>query len=461
MTMRRQIGVLCGLVLVLGGRLEGGANHRRMPLDPEDVQPKITEGMKAVNFALPNLRGQRVMLSSFRGRPLVLAFFSVGGNVGQMLAQLQQLPEKYKDLKLSVLAVEISPIVPSLPQRVVEMVAQHHLTLPVLLDGSRVADTYGLTRRGAIYLLDDEQYVSVVADRPQKSSRLTEKLEFWAGNGSPTFGWREDILIGYEQALGERDPQGRPVPEDRRRPVPPQQAIRLLRSLIPPRHELAVQVDDAALDDSLVNAAKRTVEEAAKIWKAALPDLKITYVENRAEADVLLKFLPRVLNPQDPTGTQTLCIYCRALDEGATQGRRTSREASVKVLAQVAVEHGDGRRHGNAGMTHLVAAAFGYALGLDLCAAERGQGTRNRRDRNKRVDKTSIVCDNVDALPIALRPSADDLLILRNVHAVLHYQIGKLLIEAKRYEEARQEFGQIPPHSPWVAKAQEELKKIP
>lgn len=457
---RWRLVMLCGLAMALCGRVGGGAGRRRIPLDPEDVRPKITEGMKAVNFVLPNLRGQRVALSSFRGHPLVLAFFSVGGNAGQMLAQLQQLPEKYKDLKLSVLAVEISPIVPSLPQRVAEMVAQHQLTLPVLLDGSRVADAYGLTRRGTTYLLDSEQYVSVLASRPQEWTRLTEKLDFWAGNSSPTFGWREDIFIGYGQALGERDLQGRPVPEDRRRPVPPQQAIRLLRSLIPPRNELAVQVDYAALDNSLVNAAKRTVEDAVKAWKTALPDLKITYVDNRDDADVLLKFLPRVFNPQDPTGTQTLCIYCRALDEGPARGRRTSREASIKILAQVAVEHGDGRRHGNAGMTHLVAAAFGYALGLDLCAAERGQGTRNPRDRQRRVDRTSIACDNVDALPIALRPSTDDLLIIRNVHAVLHYQIGKLLIDAKRYEEAKQEFGQIPPDSPWAAKAQEELKKM-
>jgi peroxiredoxin len=425
------------------------------------MEPKITEGMKAVNFALPNLRGQRVALSSFRGRPLVLAFFSVGGNAGQTLAQLQQWLEKYKDLKLSVLAVEISPIVPALPQRVAEMVTQQRITLPVLLDGSRIADAYGLTRRGAIYLLDEEQYVSVLATRPPELSRLTEKLDFWAGNGPPTLGWRDDILIGYGQALGERDPQGRPVPEDRRRPLPPQQAIRLLRSLIPPQKELAVQVDYAALDNSLVNAAKRTVEDAIKAWKTALPDLKITTVENRDDADVLLKFMPRALDPQDTTGTQTLCIYCRALDEGPTRGRRTSREASVKILAQVAVEHGDGRQHNTAGVTHLVAAAFGYALGLDLCAAERGQGARNPRDRNNRIDKTSIACDNVDTPPVALRPSADDRLIIRNVHSVLHYQIGKLLIDAQRYDEAKVEFQQIAPDSKFASMAQEELKKIP
>jgi len=456
-----RVGVLCSLVFLGCWRAEGGANRRRFPVNPEDVQPKITEGMKAVNFALPNLRGQRVALSSFRGRPLVLAFFSVGGNAGQTLAQLQQWLEKYKGLKLSVLAVEISPIVPALPQRVAEMVTQQRITLPVLLDGSRIADAYGLTRRGAIYLLDEEQYVSAFATRPPELSRLTEKLDFWAGNGPPTFGWRDDILIGYEQALGERDLQGRPVPEDRRRPLPPQQAIRLLRSLIPPQKELAVQVDYAALDHSLVNAAKRTVEDALKAWKSALPDLKITIVENREDADVLLKFMSRVLNPQDTTGTQTLCIYCRALDEGPTQGRRTSREASVKILAQVAVEHGDGRRHNAAGVTHLVAAAFGYALGLDLCAAERGQGARNPRDRNNRIDKTSIVCNNVDTPPVALRPSADDRLIIRNVHSVLHYQIGKLLMDAKRYEEAKREFQQIPPDSKFASLAQEELKKIP
>lgn len=459
--MRWQVGVLCGLALMWCWRVEGGANRRRFPVNPEDVQPKITEGMKAVNFALPNLRGQRVALSLFRGRPLVLAFFSVGGNAGQTLAQLQQLPEKYKDLKLSVLAVEISPLAPSLPQRVAEMVMQQRITLPVLLDGSRVADTYGLTRRGATYLLDGEQYVSVLADRPQESPRIAEKLDFWAGNGSPTFGWRDDIFIGYGQALGERDQQGRPVSEDRRRPVPPQQAIRLLRSLIPPQKELAVQVDYAALDNSLVNAAKRTVEDAVKAWKTALPDLKITTVENRDAADVLLKFMPRVLNPQDATGTQTLCIYCRALDEGQTQGRRTSRQASIKILAQVAVEHGDGRQHNTAGVTHLVAAAFGYALGLDLCAAERGQGTRNPRDRNNRIDKSSIVCNNVDTPPVALRPSADDLLIIRNVHSVLHYQIGKLLIDAKRYDEAKLEFQQIAPDSKFASMAQEELRRIP
>jgi peroxiredoxin len=446
--------------------VEGGANRPRYPLGrQEPSEPKITEGMKALSFTLLNVRGQRVSLSSLRGRPLVLAFFEARGNAGQTLNQIQQLPEKYKDLKLSALAVETSPQTPSLPQRVAQFIAEQKIMMPVLVYGRDVADAYGVGVRGGVFLLDADQIVRGYADSrgPQGLREIMERLDLWSGNGSPTFGWRDDIRVGYGQALGELDQRGRPVPEDRRRPLPPLQAIRTLRSLIPPK-ELAVQVDDSALDPSLVSAAKRTIENAVKAWQGALPDLKVNYVENRDDANLLLKFLPRVLDPQDTTGTRTLCIYCRAIDEGPRRGGgrpRESEESSLKIVAQVGIEHGDGRKHGDTGVTHLVAAALGYGLGLDLCGGERGPGMRNSRNADARNDKTSIMTQNADAPGLALRPSLDDRLILRNVHSALHYQVGRLLVETRRYAEAQLEFKQVAPDTKFATLAQEELKKIP
>ena len=99
-----------------------------LPALAEDARPA------APDFTLRTLTGERVSLSDYRGKTVVLSFWATWcGPCKQELPILQRLLDKHGDAGLAVLAINIDD--PKTVAEVRRFVKHRKLTIPVPLDG--------------------------------------------------------------------------------------------------------------------------------------------------------------------------------------------------------------------------------------------------------------------------------------------------------------------------------------
>lgn len=93
----------------------------------------------APDFSLPNLQGDRVQLSDFRGKPVLVNFWATWcGHCAAEMPLLEATAKKYPD-QLVILALDDGEE----SQRVLKFRDEFGISIPILLDaGGKVADLY-------------------------------------------------------------------------------------------------------------------------------------------------------------------------------------------------------------------------------------------------------------------------------------------------------------------------------
>ena len=120
--------------------------------------PQPTQGTRVGNlapdFELPNLNGQSVSLSDFRGKPVLVNFWaSWCGPCRFEMPFIQEIYEGWSDKGLVVLAIDMGES----PSTVKDFIQSHNFSFPVLLDTNQdVALQYNIRAIPATFFIDKD-----------------------------------------------------------------------------------------------------------------------------------------------------------------------------------------------------------------------------------------------------------------------------------------------------------------
>ena len=152
-----------------GAQTSGAAQPAKAPAAPASVTPAIaTEGAHAEvgkpapDFALKDLDGKEVRLSSFKGKTVVLEWFNPGCpfvDKSHTKGSLKDAPKKH--IKTGVVWLAINSGAPGKQGHGVEAnregAKKYGMDYPILLDESgEVGKTYGATNTPHMFVIDDK-----------------------------------------------------------------------------------------------------------------------------------------------------------------------------------------------------------------------------------------------------------------------------------------------------------------
>jgi peroxiredoxin len=132
-----------------------------------------TPKSEAPNFTLQTIDGTKVSLSEFRGKPVMLTFWSI--NCPSCVYQLPFLEAFYaarpnKTVELLAINVGDNPIA------VNQFVSDNNLTFPILLDpGQKVTQAYGIPGVPMTFFIDSRGLVKAYKPGPFQSRDDIEK----------------------------------------------------------------------------------------------------------------------------------------------------------------------------------------------------------------------------------------------------------------------------------------------
>jgi len=120
----------------------------------------VGKGQKAPDFSLPTLKGERLSLSSLRGKVVVIDFWAQWCEpCKKELPQLDKLAKEFAGKDVVVLAVNLDESKDN-AQRLAQQLG---LSMPVLLDPQKsVAATYDLPKMPTSFLVDKKGIVRFV-----------------------------------------------------------------------------------------------------------------------------------------------------------------------------------------------------------------------------------------------------------------------------------------------------------
>lgn len=147
--MGKIVGIMLALIILLVPVL--GCSAPEASPDP---------GKTAPDFRLEDMNGNEVILSDFRGRAVLLNFWTTWcpACVAEM-PYLQQAYDRLSPKGVTVLAVDIAEN----PETVRKFLTSHNYTLPVLLDrDSAVSQEYRITGLPTSFIIDAEGTVRYV-----------------------------------------------------------------------------------------------------------------------------------------------------------------------------------------------------------------------------------------------------------------------------------------------------------
>ena len=157
-----------------------GASHETRA---EGIGKSATHG-----FSLPDLQGNRVALSAYAGKVLLLAFWDAACEPClQELPLLQEIWERLRDRGLSMVAVNVDG--PELRSMVQQIVGRYRFRFPVLLDQeTEVISRYNpKLELPFTVLLDRSQHIAFFHQgfRPGDEKKIEEELLTLLGQPSP------------------------------------------------------------------------------------------------------------------------------------------------------------------------------------------------------------------------------------------------------------------------------------
>ncbi len=134
----------------------------------------------AYSFALADVDGKQVSLDGFKGKVIMLEFFTPWCLPCQMAApEVQALFEKYKDKGFVVLGISLKE--GSDVSSVKAFVKDYHLSYPALLDDGSISKKYGVFSIPTSFLIDRQgkirsKHIGLIPDLTSTLSKEVEAL---------------------------------------------------------------------------------------------------------------------------------------------------------------------------------------------------------------------------------------------------------------------------------------------
>jgi peroxiredoxin len=139
----------------------------------------VQHGVMAPEFALPKVTGGWHSLKDFRGRTVILHFWSPWCvTCGPELQSLQLLHSRYKD-QITVLAVSVGASFDD----VRKFVLMNHLSLPILVEGNKreVSQLYNVELLPVSFVINSEgRQVAIWDDQAKIKSERIEGVRHWS-----------------------------------------------------------------------------------------------------------------------------------------------------------------------------------------------------------------------------------------------------------------------------------------
>ncbi len=136
-------------------------------------------GNPAPDFTLTNMTGQKVSLSQYRGKVVVLNFWATWcPPCREEMPSMEALYRKYKDQGLVMLAVNVDE---SGESAVKKFLQKTPYSFPILLDSENVAqNTYGVFRFPESFIIDREGVIveKIIGGRDWTSAGASKMLNF-------------------------------------------------------------------------------------------------------------------------------------------------------------------------------------------------------------------------------------------------------------------------------------------
>jgi len=133
-------------------------------------------GKKAPNFTLKSLDGKEVKFSQYKGKVVLLYFFSLASPANQnQLPTMERFNQKYRERGLNVIGLSVEKN----GADVQKIAKQNQLSYPVLLDARRVLENYRLDRVPKLCLIGKDGVISAVYTglNPGVETNLGTKIE--------------------------------------------------------------------------------------------------------------------------------------------------------------------------------------------------------------------------------------------------------------------------------------------
>jgi thiol-disulfide isomerase/thioredoxin len=104
--------------------------------DPDrTLEPSTAPRSASGDFTLPDLHGDRVRLSDYRGKVVMVSFWATWCEPCQVeLTQVQKLWDRYRERGFELVAINVDP--PDAQSAVRDMVRRYRYSFPILLDSS-------------------------------------------------------------------------------------------------------------------------------------------------------------------------------------------------------------------------------------------------------------------------------------------------------------------------------------
>ena len=138
----------------------------------------VGKGQHAPDFALPSLKGNKIALSSLKGKVVLVDFWAQWCEpCKKELPQLDRLAKEYAGKGVVIVAVNID----KQRDNAERMVKQLGLSLDVLLDpAGSVASSYDLPKMPTSFVVDKKgivRYINEGFDGPQDVARFKQELD--------------------------------------------------------------------------------------------------------------------------------------------------------------------------------------------------------------------------------------------------------------------------------------------
>lgn len=133
--------------------------NQETPSRGQQMAGKPQEGFQAPDFTLTNLKGEKVKLFDYRGKPVFLNFWATWCPPCRAEMPLIQKLYQEKGKKIQVLTVNIQED----QQTIEKFLKKNHYTFPVLLDKQgKVANQYWIQGIPTTFLIDKEGIIQTV-----------------------------------------------------------------------------------------------------------------------------------------------------------------------------------------------------------------------------------------------------------------------------------------------------------
>jgi peroxiredoxin len=129
------------------------SNNKEKPQEKGEIKEKSTF-IEVADFTLPTLDSDRISLSDFKGKVIILDFWSTWCAPCRVeMPGFVELQKEYGEMGLQILGVSLDG---GRKEDVVEFCERYYVNYPILMDNGKVARRFGVTAIPTTYIIDRE-----------------------------------------------------------------------------------------------------------------------------------------------------------------------------------------------------------------------------------------------------------------------------------------------------------------